>query len=280
MVSKPALLAQDALIENAISPIALLEPLSVAKSSPETRLSEPRISMGSAGLASLPANLHLGHMGAVLGQVHSSRDEESSEADTLQMLLELVLDEASSALLASRLINRFGSLGGVVSASAETLHAVAGVATPIIALLKLVHHATFRIAHAEVKKRPVIGNWDKLIDYLTVSMAYEPVEQMRALFLDNRNTLIADEVMGRGTINFVSVYPREIVKRALALEATAIILVHNHPSGCSDPSRNDITMTKDIHAALSPLDITLHDHVIIGKGNFFSFRQRNLLMER
>jgi DNA repair protein RadC len=272
MVFKLAILAQDVLTEDVFPPTAFAELEYVINSSRTAGLAEPRLD-----LAALPARLDIGRMGSVLGQVQSSLHDGSSETETLQMLLELVLDEAPSARLAARLIDCFGSLGSVVSASAEALHVIAGVAAPIIALLKLVHHATFRITHAEVKARPVIGNWDKLIDYLTVSMAYEAVEQMRVLFLDNQNTLIADEVMGRGTVNFVNVYPREILKRALALDATAIILVHNHPSGCSNPSRDDVTMTKAVQAALDPIDITLHDHVIIGKGNYYSFRQRNLL---
>jgi DNA repair protein RadC len=272
MVLNLAILAQDLLIENVVSSASLLELGYVTDSSPAAGLAEPRL-----GFAALPSHLDIGRMGSMLGQVHSSLHDGSSETGTLQMLLELVLDEAPSALLAARLIDRFGSLGSVVSASAEALHAIAGVAAPVIALLKLVHHATFRIAHAEVKTRPVIGNWDKLIDYLTVSMAYEAVEQLRVLFLDNRNTLIADEVMGRGTVNFVNVHPREVVKRALALEATAIILVHNHPSGCSKPSRDDVTMTKDVQTALETLDITLHDHIIIGKGNYYSFRRNSLV---
>lgn len=277
MVSKPVLLAQDDRSENGISSPAFSEQRHVAKLLPGARLAEPRIDLGPAGLAGLPASLDIGRMGTVVGKVHSSLDEGSPETETLKMLLELVLDAPSSALLASGLIERFGALGSVVSAPAETLHAVAGVAMPVIALLKLVHHATFHIAHAEVKRRPVISNWDKLINYLTVSMAYEPVEQFRALFLDNKNTLIADEIITRGTINFVSLYPRELVKRALAWEATAIILVHNHPSGCSEPSRDDITMTKEAQAFLAPLEIALHDHVIVGKGNWFSFRQSGLL---
>jgi DNA repair protein RadC len=275
MLSKLAILAENPFLETIVSAIPFAELAYGINSSPAAKLAEPRL-----GLSTLPASLDIGRMGAVLGQVHSSLYDGSSEIETLQMLLELVLDEATSTLLADRLIDRFGSLGSVVSASTEALHAIAGVVGPIIALLKLVHHATFRIAHAEVKARPVLCNWDKLIDYLTVSMAYEPIEQMRVLFLDNRNTLIADEVMGRGTINFVNVYPREIVKRALALEATAVILVHNHPSGCSDPSRDDATMTKDVHAALELLDITLHDHVIIGKGNYYSFQKNGLILKR
>ena len=274
MAPELPVLAQNPCLEDIVSSIPLSELAYVINALPAAGMAEPRL-----GLAALPANLDIGRMGTVLGQIHSSLHDGSSEIETLQMLLELVLDEASSAVLADRLINRFGSLGSVVSASTEALHAIAGVIEPIIALLKLVHHATFRIAHAEVKARPVIGNWEKLIEYLTVSMAYEPIEQMRVLFLNNRNTLIADEVMGRGTVNFVHVYPREIVKRALTLDATAIILVHNHPSGYSDPSRQDITMTKTILAALDPIEVVIHDHVIIGKGSYYSFRGNGLVLK-
>jgi DNA repair protein RadC len=272
MDSTLAILAQDPPFENSASSLSELD--YVINSSPAAGLAEPRLD-----LAALPARLDIGRMGSVLGQIHSSLHDGSSEIETLQMLLELVLDEAASALLADRLIDRFGSIGSVVSASADALHSIAGVAGPVIALLKLVHHTTFRIAHAQVKARPVLNNWDKLIDYLTVSMAYEPIEQMRVLFLDNRNILIADEVMGRGTVNFVHVIPREILKRSLALEATAIILVHNHPSGCSAPSRDDVTMTKIIQAALDLIEIILHDHIIIGKENYYSFRSSGLVLK-
>lgn len=277
MDSKVMLLAQDCLTQKDISPAAIRDHFSIPESLIVARLAETRLGLGPAGLTALPAGLSMGLMGSVLGQVQTCLHDGSPETETLQMLLELILAEGASAGLAARLIERFGSLGGVVSAPAEMLSIVAGMAAPVVALLKLVHHTIFRITHAEVKSRPVLNNWDKLIDYLTVTMAYEPVEQFRTLFLDSRNTLIADEIMARGTINGVAVYPREILKRGLALEASAIILVHNHPSGCSEPSRDDIIMTKNIQAALTPIEIVLHDHVIIGKGNWFSFRQNNLL---
>ena len=125
--------------------------------------------------------------------------------------------------------------------------------------------------------RPLLGNWDRLINYLTTVMAHEKIEQFRILFLDTRNNLIADECQARGTVNHTPVYPREVVKRALELHATAIILAHNHPSGDPTPSRADIEMTTQISEACAALGVLLHDHVIIGNGTWLSFRKEGLL---
>jgi len=145
------------------------------------------------------------------------------------------------------------------------------------AALKTIQAAALRLVRAEVLDQPVLGNWDRLIDYLTAMLARERVEQFRILFLDNRNRLLADEAQARGTVNHTPVYPREVVKRALELHATALILVHNHPSGDPSPSRDDIEMTRLVKQAAAALSITLHDHVIVGNGRWFSFRQEGML---
>jgi DNA repair protein RadC len=145
------------------------------------------------------------------------------------------------------------------------------------AALKIVLGASLRLARATVSDQPVLGNWDKLIDYLTAELAYEKVEQLRVLFLDSRNRLVADEVLGRGTINHAPVYPREVVKRALELNAAALVLVHNHPSGDPTPSRDDIAMTEEIRLAAATMQIVLHDHIVIGSGTWISFRREGLL---
>ncbi|MGI4977146.1 MAG: JAB domain-containing protein, partial [Janthinobacterium lividum] len=140
-----------------------------------------------------------------------------------------------------------------------------------------VHASALRLARAEVMDRPVLGNWDMLMDYLNAVLARERVEQFRVLFLDNRNRLVADEAQAKGTVNHTPVYPREVVRRALELHATALILVHNHPSGDPTPSREDLGMTKQVQAAAEVLSIVLHDHVIVGNGRWLSFRQEGLL---
>lgn len=137
--------------------------------------------------------------------------------------------------------------------------------------------AANRLARAEVMGKPVLNNWDRLMDYLTAMIAREKIEQFRILFLDPKNRLIADEAQARGTVNHTPVYPREVVKRALELHATAIILVHNHPSGDPTPSRADIEMTDEIREACGVLGVVLHDHVIIGNGAWLSFRKEGLL---
>ncbi len=133
------------------------------------------------------------------------------------------------------------------------------------------------MARAEVRRRPVLTNWQALIAYLQMAMACEQVEQFRILFLDTKNNLIADEVQQRGTVNHTPVYPREVIKRALILNASALIVVHNHPSGDPKPSRDDIEMTRELKAAAKSLEIELHDHVVIGHGTHASFRSLGLL---
>jgi DNA repair protein RadC len=141
----------------------------------------------------------------------------------------------------------------------------------------VIQASALRLARAEVIERPVLSNWDRLIDYLTAMLARERTEQFRVLYLDTRNRLIADEAQARGTVNHTPVYPREVVKRALELHATALILVHNHPSGDPTPSRDDIEMTREVKAAADALAVALHDHVIIGNGKWLSFRREGLL---
>ena len=144
-------------------------------------------------------------------------------------------------------------------------------------LLRLVREIACRMARAEVRCRPVLGNWRALIDYLQTAMAHEQVEQFRVLFLDRKNTLIADEVHQRGTVDHTPVYPREVMKRALILNASALIVVHNHPSGNPKPSREDIEMTRQLKEAASAFEIALHDHVVIGHGTRASFRSLGLI---
>jgi DNA repair protein RadC len=152
-----------------------------------------------------------------------------------------------------------------------------GLGPHSVAAIKLVQASSLRLARAEVMDTPVLNNWDRLTDYQFVAMAREKTEQFRVLFIDTKNRLIADEAQARGTINHTPVYPREVVKRALDLHATALIFVHNHPSGDPTPSRADLEMTCEIKEAAAVLSVVLHDHVIIGNGRWFSFRREGLL---
>jgi DNA repair protein RadC len=196
-------------------------------------------------------------------------------------LLELVLFGALPRQdvkpLARALIDAFGDFNGVVSASPDRLRDVRGVGDNVVTILKVVEAAAHRLSRARVMHRQVISSWDVLLDYCHTVMSHRETEHFRVLFLDRKNTLIADEEQARGTVDHVPVYPREVVKRALGLNASALILVHNHPSGDPTPSQADIAMTAQIKAAADALGITLHDHIVIGKSREQSFRATGLL---
>lgn len=190
--------------------------------------------------------------------------------------------EIMESLLRSRraamaLESRFGGMAEAIAASPSDLMSVDGMTGAHVVTLKAVHHAALRLLQDRVRALPVLGNWTALIDYLHASMAREPTEHLRVLFLDSKNRLIADEVMWQGTLNACPAYPREIMVRALALNAAAIILAHNHPSGDPTPSKADMVTTQDIKAACVTLAITMHDHLIVGASRVFSFRQDGLL---
>jgi DNA repair protein RadC len=178
--------------------------------------------------------------------------------------------------LAKDLLERFGGFAELMSADAEAL-AGAGLGLAAIAALKSVREAALRLMRSELHERPVVGSWDKLIDYCTAHIAHGKVEEFHILFLDRKNVLIKHEQQQRGTIDHTPVYPREVVKRALELQASALILVHNHPSGDPTPSKADIAVTKDIVKAAQPLGVTVHDHLIIGRGRHTSLRDLGLL---
>ena len=196
-------------------------------------------------------------------------------------LLELVLFRAvprrDMKPLARRLLDRFGDFNRVLSADPARLADVDGVGPAIIVELKIVAAAAQRLARSRVIQRPVLTSWDALVDYCHTAMAHGEVEQFRVLYLDRKNVLIADEEQARGTVDHVPVYPREIVRRALDLNASALILVHNHPSGDPTPSASDITMTRQIVAAAETMGITVHDHIIVGKNGHTSFKGMKLM---
>lgn len=196
-------------------------------------------------------------------------------------LLELVLFRAIPRRdvkpLVRALLETFGDYNGVISAPAERLREMDGVGDAVVTELKIVEAAAHRLAQSRIMNRPVLSDWKSLLDYCHTSMAHGDIEQFRVLFLDARNRLIADEAQARGTIDHVPVYPREIVRRALQLNAAALILVHNHPSGDPSPSEADIVMTSRVQDAARALGIVLHDHLIIGKSAETSFRSEGLL---
>ncbi|MEM9129596.1 MAG: DNA repair protein RadC [Pseudomonadota bacterium] len=196
-------------------------------------------------------------------------------------MLELVLFRAIPRRdvkpLAHALLTRFRSFDGVLSASPKQLHEVDGIGEAVICELKVVEAAAHRLARSKVIERPIVSSWADLLRYCQTTMAHRETEQFRVFYLDSRNSLLADEEQSSGTVNHVPVYPREVLKRALELNATALILVHNHPSGDPTPSEADIAMTQEIKRASDALGITLHDHLIIGKSCELSFRAEGIL---
>lgn len=197
--------------------------------------------------------------------------------ELLELLLAQAIPRRDVKPLAKDLLERFGSFAGVITADPDRLAAVKGMGDSSAAALKVVQAAAVRLLQQQVVGRDVIDSWDRLVDYCTAAMAHEPVEQLRLLFLDRKNVLIADEVQQQGTVDHTPLYTREVVKRALELSASALIVVHNHPSGDATPSQGDIRMTKELREALEKIGIALHDHLVIGRHGHESFRAKGLL---
>lgn len=229
------------------------------------------------GAASPAKPDHLGHRERLRRRLLEKGSESLSDYEVLEFVLFGAKPRGDTKPLAKALLRRFGSLAGVLSAAPAELRAVRDMGEVSVAALKIVPEVARRLAREEAAAGPVISSWDKLLDYCRVAMAHEPVEQFRLLFLDKKNRLIADEQQQRGTVDHTPVYPREVVKRALELKASALILVHNHPSGDPTPSKADIAMTVEIREASEKLGIALHDHLVIGKAGHASFRALGLL---
>ncbi len=197
--------------------------------------------------------------------------------ELLELLLFLAIPQKDVKPLAKMLLAHFGGIGGVLTADMDALVQVDGIKENAACAIKIVAAAAERLARAEVIDRPVLSSWDKLLDYCRIRLAHLPHEQFHLLFLDRRNALIASEIQQKGTVDHTPVYPREVVKRALELNASAIIMVHNHPSGDPSPSRADIEMTRQVRDAAKGVAITLHDHLVIGKTGHCSLKAMGLL---
>jgi DNA repair protein RadC len=197
--------------------------------------------------------------------------------ELLEMVLFRAFPRGDTKPLAKALLSRFGSFAEVINAPEERLREVKGVGDRAIDELKLVRAVALRLLRGEIMGRHVLGSWQTVIDYCKAAQGFDHKEQFRILFLDKKNQLIADEVQQKGTVDHTPVYVREVVKRALELSATAIILVHNHPSGDPSPSRADVDMTKQIIEAARPLGVTVHDHIIVGRTGHASLRGLRLI---
>ncbi len=220
---------------------------------------------------------YFGHRERLRDRFREADADALSDYELLELLLFRVLPRRDVKPLAKSLLEKFGSFAEVIAAPEVRLAEVKGLGDAAITELKIVQAAASRLLRGAVKKRPALSSWSTVLDYCRTAQAFADREQFRVLFLDKRNALIADELQQIGTIDHTPVYPREVVKRALELSATAIILVHNHPSGDPTPSRADIQMTQQIIAVAQPLGISVHDHIIVGKEGHASLKGLKLI---
>src|SRR5688572_2260422 len=236
----------------------------------------PKRNSTTSGLAEAPPHFH-GHRDRLRARFREAGADALADYEMVELILFRAIPQRDVKPLAKTLIEKFGSYAEVISAPAERLKEVDGIGDAAVTEFKIVQAAAQRLAKGQVKKRPVLSSWSSVIDYVRAAQAFAEKEQFRILFLDKRNQLIADEVQQSGTVDHTPVYPREVVKRALELSATAIILVHNHPSGDPTPSRADIDMTKAVADVAKPLGILLYDHIIVGKDGHASLKGLRLI---
>lgn len=220
---------------------------------------------------------HAGHRARLRSRLLDSGGAALADYELVEYLLSLAIPRRDTKPLAKALLKEFGSLAELVSADAESLRRVGGMGDTSVAALKIVQAISLSLLKGRVTARPILSSWSALLDWLRADMGPISIERVRVLHLDARNQLIRDEVMSEGTVDQSAIYVREIAKRALELASSAVILVHNHPSGSPEPSRQDIHMTREVAGALKPLGIDLHDHVIIGAQGHYSFRGAGLL---
>ncbi|MDJ0643334.1 MAG: DNA repair protein RadC [Erythrobacter sp.] len=219
----------------------------------------------------------MGHRARLRERLLKGGAEALADYEVLEYLLFAAIKQGDTKPIAKELIKQFGTLSGVLNADPAALQRVKGVGETSAAALKSVALAARRMARSEVMQRPVLGSWQSLLDYLAIDMAHLTVERVRVLYLDSKNQLIDDHHVGDGSIDEASIHPREVIRRALDLGASALILVHNHPSGNPEPSRADIQITQRIAEAGRLLGVAVHDHVIIGREGHVSLRAKGLI---
>jgi DNA repair protein RadC len=213
-----------------------------------------------------------GHRDRLRERFNATGPASLQDYELLELLLFTIIPRKDTKPIAKAMIKRFGSFSEALGAAPHLLEEIDGLGPNTITSLKVILAAAQRIGKDSIHNRPILGSWAEVIDYCKAAMSYETVEQFRILFLDKKNKLIADEVQQVGTVDHTPVYPREVIKRTLELSATALILVHNHPSGDPAPSSADVQMTRQIADIAKPLGITVHDHIIIGKSKHTSLR--------
>jgi DNA repair protein RadC len=236
----------------------------------------PKRDPSPTGLAEAPPHFY-GHRERLRARFREAGSDALADYEMLELVLFRAIPQRDVKPLAKKLLEKFGSFAEVISAPPERLKEVGGLGDAAVTEFKIVAAAAQRLAKGQVKKRPVLSSWNSVLDYCRAAQAFAEKEQFRILFLDKRNQLIADEVQQQGTVDHTPVYPREVVKRALELSATAIILVHNHPSGDPTPSQADIDMTRQVASIAKPLGVTLYDHIIVGKDGHASLKGLRLI---
>jgi DNA repair protein RadC len=249
------------------------------RSDPSHLAEAPLPGFDPVGPVSRPPPHHLDHRARLRKRFMEAGQDALADYEMLELVLFRAIPRRDVKPLAKRLLAVFGDFNHVISAPAHRLAEVQGVGDAVVQELKIVEAAAHRLARAKVMGRHAISSWSALIDYCRTAMAHRETEEFRVLFLDRKNMLVADEAQQKGTVDHVPVYPREVVKRALELNASSLILVHNHPSGDPTPSEADIVMTERVAAACTAVGVTLHDHVIIGKDRHSSFHSLGLLGE-
>ncbi len=223
-----------------------------------------------------PTKHYHGHRDRLRQRVLKDGGAGVADYELLELLLCGFIPRRDVKPIAKDLKQRFGSVSAALAAEPARLMEVDGIGETAAAYIRATHLLMQTVAGEAVKERPVITNWAALLNYVRTTLRHEKTEQVRALFLDRKNKLIADEVLGRGTVDHAPIYPRELAKRALELNASSLILVHNHPSGDPTPSRADVEMTKEIVTALETLDIKLHDHLVVGAEETVSMKSKGL----
>ncbi|AMN45217.1 RadC family protein [Rhodoplanes sp. Z2-YC6860] len=244
------------------------------------RTSSNKTSSSSNGTGDEPsaAKPHYhGHRERLRNRFREAGAAALSDYELLELILFRTIPQKDTKPIAKDLIAKFGSFAEVLAAPPRRLEEVKGVKEATSTDLKIIHAAAGLMTHGAVKKRPVLSSWNAVLDYCRTTMAFEDKELFGIIFLDKRNQVIRDEIQQKGTVDHTPVYPREVVKRALELSATAIILVHNHPSGDPTPSRADITMTQQIVEIAEPLGVLVHDHIIVGKNGHASLKELKLI---
>jgi DNA repair protein RadC len=225
---------------------------------------------------SVPEPDHSGHRARLRKRLAEQGGDGLLDHELIEYLLALAIPRRDTKPLAKALLAEFGGIGGLLSADGEALARVKGMGETSIAAIKIAHAAALRLLRAEVAERPVLGNWQALLDYLRADMAHHANERVRVLHLNTKNMLIRDELMSEGSIDEAALYVREVIRRAIDLGSAAIILVHNHPSGDPSPSRADIEVTRNMAEAGKRMGIAVHDHIIMGTSGHSSLRAMGL----